>query len=529
MWGSIAARMADVGITRVLAAADAARYLRPRDDLLVRERPDAQPASACEARFEGDDGPFRAWHRTVRVRELDAGRSEVSEEVHFRLVLGVWSVLFTPLVRRAVRGPWAAERDRRPWWSPPDRLGRRAARAVASCATLAVVGGFLGGLLGTTLTYVGSELHAGVREQSTVLAVVRIGAVLTIAGMALADRLGRIRLIRLTFLAAAVAAGVGAVAPGLVVVTGAQLVCRGAIAVGVLLLAVVVAEEVPAGSRAFTLGLVTMAGGLGVGIVIWMVPVADAAPWGWRIVWGLGVLTIPVTLAVLARVPEPRRWLRTEAPKPAAPGATEGSVRARRAVAAGAMVLLINLFVAPVSQLQNEYLRTERHYDGLLLVLFLIGTNTWAGIGVVLGGRVADRRSRHLVAMVGLAGLAAGNAVMFATNGWVMWVGSLVGSTIGAATIPSIGVLGPELFPTRRRATANGWIAAAGVGGGAAGLALAGWLIDRSGYGPAFGWLTLAPLGVALVMWLLPETARFELEELNAPEFDDSRHHLTGG
>ncbi len=201
-------------------------------------------------------------------------------------------------------------------------------------------------------------------------------------------------------------------------------------------------------------------------------------------------------------------------------------MRARRAVAAGAMVLLINLFVAPVSQLQNEYLRTERGYGGVLLVLFLIGTNTWGGVGVILGGRIADRRSRHLVAVVGLAGLAVGNAVMFATSGWVMWVASLVGSTVGAATIPSIGVLGPELFPTRRRATANGWLAVAGVGGGAAGLALAGWLIDAVGYGRAFAWLTLAPAGVAAAMFWLPETARHELEELNSDSFDDDTSRL---
>jgi len=87
-------------------------------------------------------------------------------------------------------------------------------------------------------------------------------------------------------------------------------------------------------------------------------------------------------------------------------------------------------------------------------------------------------------------------------------------------------VLGPELFPTRRRATANGWLAVGGVAGGAAGLALAGWLIDQWGYGPAFTWLTLAPAGVAAAMFWLPETARHELEELNADDFDDTTSRL---
>ncbi len=514
--------MATVGITREMEAADAALWLVPRDDVLVAEAPDGDGCDDGVHRFTAVEGPFRSWTRTVVVEPLGSGRVELHQETRYQLVLGVWSLVFSPLLWCQLRREQHGGRDLRPWWSPPDRLDERAARVVAACASLAVIGGYLGGLLGTMLTFVGSELDAGVRAQSTVLAVVRIGAVLTIAGMALADRFGRIALVRATFVTAAVAAGLGAVAPGLTAVTVTQLVCRGTIAVGVLLLAVVVAEEVPAGSRAYVLGLVTMAGGLGVGMVIWLVPLADAAIWGWRIVWGLGLLAIPLTLRVLSGVPETRRWTAVAGPEPEG----EGNVRTRRAVAAGAMVLLINLFVAPVSQLQNEYLRTERGYGGALLVLFLIGTNTWGGIGVILGGRVADRRSRHLVAVVGLAGLAVGNAVMFATSGWVMWVASLVGSMVGAATIPSIGVLGPELFPTRRRATANGWLAVAGVGGGAAGLALAGWLIDSVGYGRAFVWLTLAPAGVAAAMFWLPETARHELEELNSDSFDDSASRL---
>jgi MFS family permease len=144
----------------------------------------------------------------------------------------------------------------------------------------------------------------------------------------------------------------------------------------------------------------------------------------------------------------------------------------------------------------------------------------------VVGGRLADRRSRHLVGTIGLLGLAGGNVMMYAAHGWPMWVGSTIGSAIGALCVPALGVLNPELFPTSRRGAASGVLNGAGVLGAAAGLLVAHRLIDTSGYGRTIALLALGPLLVILLLRLLPETARLTLEELNpgdvvAPEVPD--------
>ena len=86
-----------------------------------------------------------------------------------------------------------------------------------------------------------------------------------------------------------------------------------------------------------------------------------------------------------------------------------------------------------------------------MVSLFILVTNAGGILGVIAGGRMADSRSRHLVAGIGLVGLAVGNTVMFAFAGLPMWLGSAVGSIVGGATIPALGVLNPELFPTSRR------------------------------------------------------------------------------
>ena len=181
---------------------------------------------------------------------------------------------------------------------------------------------------------------------------------------------------------------------------------------------------------------------------------------------------------------------------------------------AGAMFFL-NLCAGPVNQLQTEYLRTARHFSGTQVALFLLLTNTWGGIGVVAAGHFSDQVSRRLVAVVGLLGLAVGNAIMFATTGVPMWLASAVGSILSAAIIPSIGTMLPELFPTLRRGTANGMLNVAAVVGSVVGLLGAGALIAPLGYGATFALLAIAPLIVAVLMRWVPETAGIDLETLN--------------
>ena len=98
-----------------------------------------------------------------------------------------------------------------------------------------------------------------------------------------------------------------------------------------------------------------------------------------------------------------------------------------------------------------------------------------------------------------------------------MWGWSLIGSVIGGATLPALGVYGPELFPTGVRARANGALVVAGVLGSGFGLLVAGPLSDGlGGLGHALAVLAIGPaILVVLVLVRYPETARLELEDLN--------------
>ncbi len=101
-----------------------------------------------------------------------------------------------------------------------------------------------------------------------------------------------------------------------------------------------------------------------------------------------------------------------------------------------------------------------------------------------------------------------------------MWVAATLAAVLGTIAVPALGVLAPELFPTARRGAARGGLSAMATAGSAAGLLLAGVLVDDLGYGNAFLWLAIGPLIAAVLALGVPETSGVELEDLNE-QLDD--------
>lgn len=516
--------MASLTTIRPLSELEALR--QPRDDLLVLERtsgdePGAATADGSPGRatptlysFDAEDGPFGHYRRHATTTSGGPGTEMILERIDFKLCVPYFGPAFALIVRRSLR---TGVSGRAPWWSPPRRLDARSARVLGAGCALAVVVGFLGGLVTHTMTFIVADLGGTLADQTRVLALTRIGALATLAVGFFGDRLGRRPLIRGALLVAAASSMATAAATSLAWVAIAQTVSRGMVAGGGVLVAILVIEEMPAAARAYAIGLLALSGGLGVGMVLWVLPVTDLGPGGWRLIYLLSALFAVLTVDAVRRMPESRRFdrLHRERATPRSAASPFHRISPRRITLLALIFVLLNVFVGPAQQLQNEYLRSARGYRGVDITAFLLLTNTWGFIGVLLGGRMADRRSRHLVASVGLLGLGLANAAMFSVGGWRMWVFSALGSIVGAATTPALGVLGPELFPTGRRGLANTLITVAAVAGSVIGLQLATPLIGRYGYGTTFALLALAPISIIALLGMLPETAREELEVIN--------------
>ncbi|MGE4566999.1 MAG: MFS transporter [Acidimicrobiales bacterium] len=475
--------------------------LRTARDDLVGERPDGPD------RFVLDHGPFEHYQRTLTVTEGTQDH-QVTETYQFRLSVPVWRPLFTLIMRRAL------PRRRNPWWSPPSRLDARAARVLSLLAVLQVIDGYLGTVISQTITFAADEFNRTSTAQGVTLAVVRIGVLVALGVMVLADRHGRRRLLRWAMLGAVLLTGLGALSPGLWFLGGSQLFARGLTTGMGILIGVMAAEELPRGARAYGVSMLSLAAALGAGMAVWVLPVADLNPQGWRVVYLVPLLSLPLVLAACRRLPETRRFVANKQTPDLHGAPLRTEYRRLALLATGAFLFL--LFASPASQFQNDFLREQRGFNATGISIYTLLTSTPAAIGIFLAGKWADTRGRRHVGALGLAGGATLITLSYFFAGPLMWASHLGGVVVGSLTV-ALGVYGPELFSTHHRAKANGTIVTIGVLGSVCGLLLVGWLHNYFGaYGPAFAVVTLGPfLAAWLVISRYPETARKALEELN--------------
>lgn len=476
---------------------------------IVRERADGTDRWACEA------GPVGTWERALEVEELGDGLHRVTQRTTYDLDLPFFAWLFALPTRREVRR--LPLRAAPPWWAPTEAFDRQAARAICALSIFAMAAGYLGTLLTQTIAFAGKEFGVGAGGQGVALAVSRVDLVLAFGAVALADRLGRRRVLIGSALIALATTAVGSLAPSLPLLIALQVPARGLTAAMSLVIGVHAAEEVPPHARAWTASVLALITALGAGLCVMTLPVADLGRRGWRLSYVVPLMFLPLVVLAARRLTESRRFIRLHGGG-SAPAGGRPRLRSHR----GRLALLATsgflaaMFVNPAAQLQNTFLADERGFSAARITLFTLLTGTPAGIGVVVGGRLAER-SRRGVAAIGLVAGTVLVVLAYLAVGWPLWALGVAAGIFSAATVPALAVYGPELFPTAVRGRANGVISVTSRVGAVTGLLAAGLLSSRlGGLGPALAVLGVGPLLLAvLVVACYPETASRALEDLN--------------
>lgn len=475
--------------------------LAPRSGIVVERRTD-------DGTFEAIDGPVEGYRRRVEVADDGGDEVQVHQVVEYRLVLPFLRWMLAWPYRWALRSIGAPARH--PWWAPPQAIDTRAAAMLGALCALTAVAAFPSVLLSQTIEFAKEELGFSASAQSLGLAAVRADFIVALIVVALADRRGRRRMTLFAIAGGCILNASSALAPDLPVLVGTQVVGRGFLTAAALLIGIMAAEEVPAGCRAYAVSLLSIVGALGAGAALIALPLADLGERGWRLLFVLALAGLPLIVFFGRHLPESRRF---RSPHREVRMSGHGG----RLWLLGVSALLFGLFLAPASQYQTVFLRRERGFSASRISLFTIATNIWGGIGIVAGGRLADVRGRRAVAAVGIVGGVGCTVLMFFSVGWTIWAWSVLGSIIGAVTVPALGVYGPELFPTSLRGRANGIISALGRIGSVTGLLVIALLVsDDQPLAPIIALLALGPALLAvLVLVAYPETAHRELEELN--------------
>jgi MFS family permease len=474
----------------------AAQALEPRDDLLTEERDGATA-------FAQAVGPFSTYRRAVDTRD-----DQVVETITYRLVIPWFGAFFAWPVRRALRHrppPGGAS----PWWTPPDRLTERQARTLALLAAAAMSAAFANTLFTQTANFAADTFGVGDRGQGVGGAIVRLGVLIALPFAVVADRLGRRRTIVLTAWLAPLFCALGTLAPNFWVLVGTQTIGRPLGIALSLLATVAAAEDMPRNSRAYALSLLAMAAGLGAGIAVGALKLADVGDEGWRLVYLLSLIWIPVAVSLMRHLLETRRFETVHA--------IAQPLNGRRLALVASVALASSLFVAPASFFQNRYLDDVRGFGAGGIAMFTLLTATPASIGLVLGGRLADVVGRRILIAVCTPVSTVFLVLGFNTDGWLMWVSVLVGGLTGAIAYPAYTVYRTELFPTGNRGRANGLVTTIGLLSGSVGILIVGFARDRgSTFGAIMAVMGIGQLVAAFLAYRhYPETAHLELEQLN--------------
>lgn len=364
-----------------------------------------------------------------------------------------------------------------------------------------------------TVAYAAQDFGVSEQGQGIGAAIIRWGVVIALPLTALADRIGRRRLIICCAFGAPIITALGGLAPSFAILVATQTVGRPLALVLTILIGIVATEEMSSESRAWSISVLGIAAGFGAGIALAALPIADLGADSWRIIYAISLIWVFLAIVLQRQMPETTRFI--ERHEKNLKSATH--IDKSRLLTQSLVAIFGNIFIAASSIFQIRYLRDVREYSAVTITAFTLITGTPASIGLLVGGRVADSRGRRLLSAITFPLGAIFLTLAFTTSGKPMWLASFSGGICLGLAYPAMAVYRGEMFPTLHRSFASGVIMTASLIGGSVGLIGAGYFLNRDvSYGTVMSWLAVGPiLAGILVYTTFPESAHRELEELN--------------
>ena len=374
---------------------------------------------------------------------------------------------------------------------------------------------FINTLFTQTVAFAADEFNISKSGQGIGAAIVRLGIVICLPLVALADRRGRRPVMIAMAWAAPLVSALGAIAPSYSFLVATQAVGRPLGLTLDILIAVVAVEEMPRDGRAYATGILAVLSGIGGGIAVASLPLADISVTSWRFIYLIGLVWLVIAYALMKWLPESERFIR-HVPKTKMRAAYIRDALRGNLGRICSVVFLTNIYIATASIFQNRYLKDERGYSAALVALFTIVTSSPATFGLIIGGRVADERGRRILGATLVPIGAFLLALSFSTSGATMWLVAIAGGLAFGISYPALAVYRGELFPTRTRSLAGGIIMTSALFGGIIGLVGGGWFLDANGsYGQVMMWLVIGPVIASAIVWFrYPETAHRELDDI---------------
>ena len=356
------------------------------------------------------------------------------------------------------------------------------------------------------------------------LAIVRLASLASLPLAALADRYGRRRILLACVTGGLAATALAALSPGywwfvaLFAIGRPMLSATNAVAV------VVAAEETRTRDRAKAIALMTAGYGIGAGLTALIRGVAGDGL-GFRGLFALALVPLAAVPLLARRLEEPDRFQRLQAAEDPELAATRPTVLGRvradlrpRLWLLGVLAFAIAFVTGPMNTFLFVYAENALGMSRSSTAAMVLAAAPVGLLGLLIGRWAADRLGRRVTAAGAQAMVALAGMLTYSGSRTAVAAGYLAAILVASAYAPSFGALGSELFPTAVRATAGGWLVAAGVLGAVAGLVAFGLLTDALDSFASAAVLICAPVIVTCLLFArLPETRGLELEQ-SAPD-----------
>jgi MFS family permease len=344
----------------------------------------------------------------------------------------------------------------------------------------------------------GSQLGIG-------LAILRFASLGALPLASLADRWGRISMMRRTLFVGLVITACAALSPSYWFFVACFALARPLLTSTATLVQVVTVELSSTKARIDRLVIVSAGAGVGAGLAAIFAGILRG-PASFRYLFALALVPIFFLRPLLRSIPEPA--FQGAAGPLARLGAVPRGLRARVTIV-GVVVFVVGVISGPASGFTFVY------GEGVLKISSAIVALGLAGL--LLSRYLALAIGRRGTIIVGTVATALTAALAYGGGKAAFVVGYMAGVAAGGLLAPALAALSTELFPHTSRATAAGWIVVAGVVGAMVGLLVFGFIGDSvhvTGAGSLrlAALLTFFPLLPCLaLLYRLPESSTMEL------------------
>ena len=419
-----------------------------------------------------------------------------------------------------MRKPYARIRSAFPF----PTLSKRQRGVLALVALASLVTSYGTAIMVLALPQIQSGLNIEDAAVSDVAAVIRLGSLVAVPVVLVADRIGRRPALTFVMVANVVLTAATGASPSMEAFTALQFLARIFHTSTGIVAAVYIAEEFPPDHRGWGFGALAILSGVGSGVALVMFGMIEQLPFGWRTLYFLALAALVVFPLLLRRLPETQRFLSAQTQSPPSyvtahlsPIVSVATAYPGRFAALAVVILVVAISNVAAGLYGPTYLQSEHDYSPAHLSTILLFTGIIGAVSALYLGSLSDRFGRRRLAVLLLVASPCAMVGFYEVSGVVLPVLLVTFALVGTGADVSLAAMGKELFPTSYRSTVSGFVAMVAAAGGVVGLWAHGRLFDLIGD----QWTAvsvLAALGLLapfILAFTLPETNRRALEEIS--------------